>query len=142
MPSPVQFMRSMMRTPSGSPSGTKMRSVGQIALASFRPPSRAAARPRDAGSSRPDFPPLNPRTLHRRSLVAPSPRTYRIHPRIFSGTGFGLLKIPFLALGQPIAFTIHFEDVDPMGQAIEPGIGKAFAAKDIGLFVEQQGAFS
>ena len=45
---------------------------------------------------------------------------------------------PTLALRKAIAFAVHFENVDVMGQAIEQGTGQPFGAKYAGPFVERQ----
>ncbi len=52
---------------------------------------------------------------------------------IFSG--LFLLPTPLV---QPVAFAIHFEDMDVMGQAVEERAGEAFGAEDFGPLVERQ----
>src|SRR3974377_462058 len=43
-----------------------------------------------------------------------------------------------LALGEPVAFAVHFENVDMMGQAIEQGAGEPLGSEYAGPFVERQ----
>ena len=49
---------------------------------------------------------------------------------VFSGLRFG-----DFALAQPVAFAVHLEDMDVVGQAIENGACEAFCAEDPGPFV-------
>ena len=52
---------------------------------------------------------------------------------VFSGLRFG-----DFALAQPVAFAVHLEDMDVVGQAIENGTCEAFCAEDLGPFIERQ----
>ena len=52
---------------------------------------------------------------------------------VFSGLRFG-----DFALAQPVAFAVHLEDMDVVGQAIENGACEAFRAEDLGPFIERQ----
>ena len=52
---------------------------------------------------------------------------------VFSGLRFG-----DFALAQPVAFAVHLEDMDVVGQAIENGACEAFCAEDPGPFIERQ----
>ncbi len=50
---------------------------------------------------------------------------------VVSGSGIALA-----ALTEPEAFTVHLEDVDVVGQAVEDGARQALRAEDLGPFVE------
>ena len=52
---------------------------------------------------------------------------------VFSGLRFG-----DFALAQPVAFAVHLEAMDVVGQAIENGACEAFRAEDLGPFIERQ----
>ena len=52
---------------------------------------------------------------------------------VFSGLRFG-----DFALAQPVAFAVHLEAMDVVGQAIENGACEAFCAEDLGPFIERQ----
>lgn len=54
----------------------------------------------------------------------------------FRSGGFG--GFSRLALCQAIAFAVHLEDVDVMGQPVEKGAGQAFRAEGFRPFVEWQ----
>ena len=41
-------------------------------------------------------------------------------------------------MGEPIAFAVHFENVDMVGQAVEQGAGQPLGAEHAGPFVERQ----
>jgi hypothetical protein len=57
-------------------------------------------------------------------LVQASPQEKR---HIHSGARrFLVSAFCFSALPQPVAFAVHFEDMDMMGQSIEGGAGEAF----------------
>ena len=42
------------------------------------------------------------------------------------------------ALPEPIAVTVHLEDVDVMGEAVEEGTGQALGTEHAGPLVERQ----
>src|SRR5271155_1137899 len=48
------------------------------------------------------------------------------------------LTLPSLALFEPVAVAVHFEDVDVMGQAVEQRAGEPFGAEHAGPLVERQ----
>lgn len=54
----------------------------------------------------------------------------------FRSGGFGGLSR--LALGQAIAFAVHLEDVDVVGQSVEERAGQALGAEGFRPFIEWQ----
>ncbi len=53
----------------------------------------------------------------------------------FSGVGFGLARA---AMGETVAFAIHLQDADVMGQPVEERAGETFGSEGFGPFVEGQ----
>ena len=49
----------------------------------------------------------------------------------------GVASAP-LALPEPVAVAVHFQDMDVVGQPIEQGAGQAFGCEYAGPFVERQ----
>jgi hypothetical protein len=60
---------------------------------------------------------------------------FRHHPsgRLSGGSGAALRV---LALLEPIAVAVHFEDMDVMGESVEQGAGKALGGEHAGPLVE------
>src|SRR3984893_9063810 len=47
-------------------------------------------------------------------------------------------RLCFLAVGEPIAFAVHLQDVDMMGEPVEQGAGEPFGAEYGSPFIERQ----
>jgi hypothetical protein len=52
----------------------------------------------------------------------------------WSFPALGSLAVP--ALSQPVAFAVHLEDVDVVGETAEERVGKALRAEHLGPLVE------
>ena len=54
-----------------------------------------------------------------------------------AGVVGGVARAP-LALFEPVAVAVHFQDMDVVGQSVEQCTGQTFGGEDTGPFVERQ----